>query len=134
MNLTETAKVLTIIQSFDGRTVEAEDVRAWQMILAHEDYNDAAQAVVNHFTVAETGYVRPATIRRLARAIRDDRHRVAAIAPPPPSGMGVREGIEYGKAYDRGVSRGLTSAEAAAAATMRALGRQHGREQIQGQP
>lgn len=49
MNLTETATLLAVVQAFDRRTVGETDVIAWQRALVDTVFDDARDAVVEHY-------------------------------------------------------------------------------------
>lgn len=70
MNKSEVAKLLTLVSTFDSRTVGIDTVEAWHTILADVDLQDAVTAVRNHFATS-TDYMMPAHIvtasRRLAK-------------------------------------------------------------------
>ncbi|WP_157156252.1 hypothetical protein [Diaminobutyricimonas sp. LJ205] len=68
----QTAKVVARIQAGDNRTVDRTTVAHWHEAIGHLEYQDALQAVVNHFR--ETAdYLMPAHVIAGARRIREER-------------------------------------------------------------
>lgn len=49
MNQTETATLLAVVQAFDRRTVGEADVIAWQAALVDTVFDDARDAVIEHY-------------------------------------------------------------------------------------
>lgn len=72
MNKSEVAQLLTLIATFDRRTVGQTDVEAWYLLLANTAYDDAQQAALNHIA-AEHRWLTPADILRGVKTIRADR-------------------------------------------------------------
>lgn len=63
----EVAKLLTLVSTFDSRTVGIDTVEAWHSILEPVDYQTAVEAVRKHFATS-TAYLMPAHITAIARA------------------------------------------------------------------
>lgn len=61
MRKAEVAKLLTLVSTFDSRTVGIDTVEAWHTILEHVDATEAATVVRNHFATT-TDYLMPAHI------------------------------------------------------------------------
>lgn len=80
MNQTEVATVLIKVTAFDLRTVGEADVLAWHEVLADVDLPDALAAVTRHYRDS-TDRIMPAHVRKLARAVKDDRARLEARHP-----------------------------------------------------
>jgi len=81
MNKSEAALILAAAAARDQRTVGEADVLAWHEDLADIDYPTAREALRRHYRDS-TERIMPAHIRRLARAIRDERrpqHEVRAL-------------------------------------------------------
>lgn len=66
MNKTEVAKLLTLVSTFDSRTVGIDTVEAWHSILVDVDLQDAVTVVRNHFATS-TDYLMPAHIVTASR-------------------------------------------------------------------
>ena len=61
MTRAEVAKLLTLVSTFDSRTVGIDTVEAWFTILGDVDAEQAATVVRNHFATS-TSYLMPAHI------------------------------------------------------------------------
>jgi hypothetical protein len=72
VNKPEVAQLLTLISTFDRRTVGQTDVEAWHLLLAKTAYDDAQQAALNHIST-EHRWLTPADILCGVKAIRSDR-------------------------------------------------------------
>jgi len=72
MTPTETALLLTLIASYDRRTLGDEDVLAWHAALAQVAYADARTVVTDHYRT-ETAWIMPAHITAGVRRIRSER-------------------------------------------------------------
>lgn len=81
MNLTETAKLLTVASTIDNRTVAEETVVAWHKVVGHLDYGTAQEAVLRHFGES-TEYLLPRHVKVQASRIRDERERAERVARP----------------------------------------------------
>lgn len=82
MNLTETAKLLTMCAAFDQRTIGEADVSAWQATLDDLRFEDCREAVVAHFRNS-SGRIMPNDVRVAVKAMRRDRlERDLPIDPP----------------------------------------------------
>ena len=86
MNLTEAARLLTMIASFNNRTVGEGDVIAWQSVLTDVVLADGEEAVRRHFA-EHTEWLMPAHVRRLVRDI--ERERSVAATEWAPGQYGV---------------------------------------------
>lgn len=71
MNRTECAQLLTVITSFDRRTLGEADVIAWHGTLGDLTFDECRAAVVKHYA-EQTEWAMPAHVRRLALAARQD--------------------------------------------------------------
>jgi len=76
VNRAEVAELLTVIASFDRRTLDDPDVIAWHAVLRDEHLADCREAVVRHYA-EKTDWIMPAHVRKGARMIR--RERMAAL-------------------------------------------------------
>lgn len=73
----DTARLLSLIQAFDRRTIGETDVEAWHLIVVDLDPNDCMEAVRAHY-LTETRWLMPADVR--AFAVRAARKREGAVA------------------------------------------------------
>src|SRR4051812_1217045 len=81
MTKAQVAQLLTIIASFDRRTVGKSDVEAWHLILGDLDVEDCAQAVKDHYS-EQREWLMPADVRTRAKATarrREGRRRMADL-------------------------------------------------------
>lgn len=79
MNLTETAAVLTIVASYDRRTLGETDVRSWHEVFAAAglpdlSFDDAKAAVVDHYARTRD-WLMPVDVIRFCKTLR--RQRIA---------------------------------------------------------
>ena len=72
MNLTDTAKLLTMVAAFYRRTIGEADVTAWQAALDDLRFEDCREAVVAHFRTS-SDYLMPVAVRSAVKAMRRDR-------------------------------------------------------------
>lgn len=107
MNRTEVATVLIKVTAFDLRTVGEADVLAWHEVLADVDLADALAAVTRHYRDS-TDRIMPAHVRRLARAVKDDRRRLEAKAAPRQ----LPGRFETDEERDARLARGVTKVRA----------------------
>lgn len=102
MTRDEVIDLLTLITSFDRRTVGTTDVAAWKLAIGDLDFAEAQAAVVAHFSKS-TEWLTPAHIRQRVRAARDDRlARTPVDAPPAEAADNPRD---YQRAVQEGVRR-----------------------------
>ena len=80
MNKMEIARLLTAIAALDNRKVLEETVEAWYAVLHSYPYQDAAEAVRQHFEDS-TEYLMPAHIRRGILRAREERNRSSDTTP-----------------------------------------------------
>lgn len=71
MSPADCAKLLTVITSFDRRTLGEADVHAWMGAVGDLTFDECRNAVVKHYA-QQTEWVMPAHVRRLALAARQD--------------------------------------------------------------
>jgi hypothetical protein len=71
MNRSECAQLLTIVASYDRRTLGEPDVIAWQGALGDLRFDECRDAVVKHYA-EQTDWLMPAHVRRLCLAARQD--------------------------------------------------------------
>lgn len=71
MNRSEIAQLLTVVASFDRRTLGEADVIAWHGALGDLTLPECSAAVVKHYAEA-TDWVMPAHVRKRALAGRQD--------------------------------------------------------------
>lgn len=72
MNLTETAKLLTMCAAFDQRTIGEADVAAWQATLDDLRFEDCREAVIAHFRNSASR-IMPHDVRVAVNAMRRER-------------------------------------------------------------
>ncbi|MCI3246487.1 zinc finger domain-containing protein [Streptomyces spinosisporus] len=81
MTPAEVADLLAYCAAFDRRTIGKADVLAWQPLLANVDFNEARDAVANHYA-RDTRWIMPADIRDAVTATHRD--RLARHTDPTP--------------------------------------------------
>lgn len=77
MTRAEVAMLLSAAAGRDQRTIGEADVMAWHEDIGDLNYADSREALVRHYRNS-TDRVMPAHIRRLVKAIREERGRVEA--------------------------------------------------------
>lgn len=75
MNRNELAVLLTRLQALDNRQVDRAVADAWWPIVGHLAFEDALEAMHNHFRNNPDTYLKPGHIAVGARSIRDSRTR-----------------------------------------------------------
>lgn len=88
MNLPETARLLTMIASFNNRTIGESDVIAWQSVLPDVPLADAEEAVRRHYAES-TDWLMPAHVRHIVRDIHTERDALARHTGWAPGQAGV---------------------------------------------
>lgn len=88
MNLSETARLLSMIAAFNNRTIGEADVVAWQSVLSDTDLPDAEEAVRRHYA-EHTEWLMPAHVRRNVRDIVKARFLAAQSTGWAPGQYGV---------------------------------------------
>jgi hypothetical protein len=76
VNLSETARLLAAMASFDRRTVGDGDVIAWQAVLVDAPFDDCLEAVKQHYA-EHTEWMMPAHVRRAVRDMANQREMAA---------------------------------------------------------
>lgn len=71
MNRAECAQLLTIVASYDRRTLGEADVISWQGAIGDLTFEECRTAVVKHYA-EQTDWLMPAHVRRLALSARQD--------------------------------------------------------------
>ena len=88
MTKTEIAQLLTLAASYDNRKLGPEHVEAWALLLADLDYEDAVEALKNHYRTSDK-WMMPAHVVQGVKALEADRERrrsrIPAIAPTKPA-------------------------------------------------
>ena len=74
MNIKETGMVLAFVSLIDNRAVSEESILAWHELLKEVEFEDAKDAVTDHFKTS-TEYIRPAHIIQGARMVKMDRKK-----------------------------------------------------------
>ena len=83
MTTDEVIDLLTLMASFDRRTVGEADVAAWTLAVGDLAYRDSQEAVVRHYR-EHREFLMPADARALVKSIRSDRVARAVIPAPAP--------------------------------------------------
>lgn len=71
MNRAECAQLLTVIASYDRRTLGEADVISWHGAIGDLSFEECRDAAVKHYAT-QTDWLMPAHVRRLAVATRQD--------------------------------------------------------------
>jgi hypothetical protein len=74
LNIKETGMVLAFVSLIDNRAVSEESILAWHELLKEVEFEDAKDAVTDHFKTS-TEYIRPAHIIQGARMVKMDRKK-----------------------------------------------------------
>lgn len=77
----DTARLLALVQAFDNRKVDELVVAAWQPLLAITDFDDACDAVREHYA-RTSEWVMPADVLAGVKRIRADRLDRVPLAVP----------------------------------------------------
>lgn len=102
MTRDEVIDLLTLVASFDRRTVGNTDVAAWKLAIGDLGFAEAQAAVVAHFSVS-TEWLAPAHVRQRVKAARADRlARTPVDAPPAEAADNPHD---YRRAVQDGVRR-----------------------------
>lgn len=88
MNLSQTARLLSTVASFNNRTVGETDVVAWQSVLSDVDLADAERAVRDHYAES-TEWIMPAHVRRAVRDMVSQRDMAERATPWAAGQYGV---------------------------------------------
>lgn len=72
MQIADTAKILTTIQTFDNRKVDEVVIRAWHAILEPYTFDDCFTAVKDHYT-HNRAWMMPADVVDRVKRMGDDR-------------------------------------------------------------
>ena len=113
MNLQEAAAILAMITALDSRKAFNEiDAQAWAAVLGDVYFDDARQAVIDHYRDS-TYTLMPADVVGRVKKIRNDRigDRQAPLPPIDPSDVDAY--AEWQRAWYRAVGDGMTDIEAA---------------------
>lgn len=100
----QVALVLTKAAAIDQRTIGAADVMAWHEILERVAFDDATEAVRRHYA-ASRDRIMPADVLRIARVVRDDRHRGSS----EPLAIGAASPFEPDVSRSIRIERGLAT-------------------------
>jgi hypothetical protein len=98
MSPEEVVDLLTLVASYDRRTVGEADVDAWLMATGDLPFDDAKVAVVKHYRESRE-WLMPVDVRRHVRAIREARIAAKPIPAPDPD-LAANE-AQYRKALMR---------------------------------
>lgn len=72
MNLEETGILLSKVQAFDNRNVEAAHIIAWHEVLNQKNLADCLEAVIAHYS-RESSWIMPSHIMEHVRGVEDAR-------------------------------------------------------------
>lgn len=72
MNLEETGVLLSKVQAFDNRNVEAAHIIAWHEVLQEKNLTDCLEAVVAHYS-RESAWMMPSHVMDHVRTVERDR-------------------------------------------------------------
>lgn len=84
MNREECAALLTVVASYDRRSLGEADVIAWHGAIGDMTFEECRDATVKHYA-SQTDWLMPAHVRKLALAARQD----AAMRALPSGGTDV---------------------------------------------
>lgn len=82
MNLADTAQLLLLASGYDGRELSETETHAWHEVIGHLRYDDAAEAIVTHYT-HQSKRVMPADVMKACRAAAQDRAMRAELPATP---------------------------------------------------
>lgn len=102
MTADEVVDLLTLMASYDRRTVGKADVAAWQQVVGDLPFGDCEQAVIAHYRDS-TDWLMPAHVRQRVKAMRAD--RVARSVPAAPGPELADQPGRYAAAIREGVRR-----------------------------
>jgi hypothetical protein len=78
----QTVDLLTLVQSFDRRTVGKTDVAAWHLAVGDLSFGDSQDAVIGHYQDSRD-WIMPADVRRRVKAARAERLSLTPLPDPP---------------------------------------------------
>lgn len=81
MNVVEAGKLLALASGFDNRTVTVEIAQLWHEVLEFVNYEDAQEALKEHFKTSGE-YLMPFHIVQGSMRARDRRERLERISRP----------------------------------------------------
>lgn len=84
MKPTEAAALLTIAAAYDNRKPDADQAKAWSMVLDGVNFQDARDAVVAHYRTSRE-WLMPVNIIQGVKAIRHQRILEFGATPTPPA-------------------------------------------------
>jgi hypothetical protein len=79
----QTVDLLTLVQSFDRRTVGEADVTAWHLAVGDLPFADSQEAVIAHYRDSRE-WLMPADIRHRVKETRQERLNITPVPPAPP--------------------------------------------------
>lgn len=110
MNLTETGTLLTLIGELDNRRFTKETAVSWHKILGRYGFEEAKQAVEEHFTNS-TDWLLPAHLVRIMKSKRRARlEQFAAINPNRVDGEDVAHELRVRKQITEALATGRMTA------------------------
>ncbi len=83
----ETAKLLTLAAMVDNRPVSEESVIVWAEVLGNVSYEDACEALREHYRHS-TAWLMPANIISIVASIKKRRTENATMSPATPEDCG----------------------------------------------
>ena len=82
MNANEVIDLLTLMASYDRRTVGKSDVAAWGLAVGDLPFADSRDAVITHYRESRE-WIMPADVRDLVNEVRRERLKNAPALDPP---------------------------------------------------
>ena len=98
----EVVDLLTLMASFDRRTVGDADVDAWLLAVGDLSFDDAKVAVAQHYRESRE-WMMPADVRRIVRQAREE--RIKALPLPAPDAETAKDPTAYKRAMQEIVRR-----------------------------
>lgn len=83
MKPTEAAALLTIAAAYDNRKPDADQAKAWALVLEGMRFEDCREAVVNHYRKSRD-WLMPVEIITAVKRLREKRVRDYGPIEPPP--------------------------------------------------
>lgn len=98
MDVTQAAALLALCASFDNRKPDVGAAKAWATALENVRFDDAQQAVVDHYR-NEHRWIMPADVLKGVRRLVKDRQTDLSSAEVPPELDAMEDGPEFTAAY-----------------------------------
>lgn len=98
MNLTQATAILVMCSGYDNRKVTPENAKAWQEVLDGVRFEDAQQAVLDHYRTSDR-WLMPADIHNGVARMVKDRQAELHMAELPAELAAMEDGPEFNAAY-----------------------------------